>query len=109
MAASFRVGETKPLQSNLFRAVRPDATFVLIKFVLVQPVVALDDLDLLVSQTRNPADDLILGAPVLVVRNQVVNRNPAGGELHPSATIDQSDLFLHTGSLLACIEYEDSF
>ena len=55
MTASFRLGETKPLQPNLFRAVRLDMAFVPIKFVLVLPVLALDDPDLLVSQTRDPA------------------------------------------------------
>src|SRR5437870_3636388 len=105
MAASFRLGETKPLQPNLFRAVRLDTAFVLIKFVLVLPVVALDDPDLLVSQTRDPADDLVVGTPFLEVRNQVMNRDSAGGELEPSTTIDESDLFLHTGPLLACIEH----
>jgi hypothetical protein len=47
MAASFPFGKTKPLQPNLFRAVRLDTAFVLIKLVLVLPVVALDDRDLL--------------------------------------------------------------
>src|SRR5947209_3848597 len=96
MAASFRLGEPKPLQPNLFRAVRLDTAFVLIKFALVLPVVALNDPDLLVSQTWDPADDLVVGTPFLEVRNQVMNRDPAGGELEPSATIDESDLFLHT-------------
>src|SRR5689334_17530444 len=95
MAASFPLGDTKPLQPEWFRAVRLDTTFVVIQPVLVLSVVALDDRDLLVSQTGNPADDLIVGAPRLEVRNQVMNRNPAGGELEPSATINQSDLFLH--------------
>src|SRR5262245_17846729 len=95
MAASFLFRETKPLQPHLFCAVRLDTTFVLIKLVLVLPVVALDDLDLLVTQTGDPADDLVVGAPRLEVRNQVMNCNPAGGELEPSATINQSDLFLH--------------
>src|SRR5208282_3479480 len=49
VAASFPLGETKPLQPNPFRAVRPETAFVLIKFVLVLPVIALDDPDLLVT------------------------------------------------------------
>src|SRR5262249_19838636 len=92
---SFRLWETEPLRPNLLRAVSSDAALIVVELVLVLPVVALDDPDLLVTQTRDPANDLIFGAPVLEVRNQVVNRNPAGGELNPSATINQSDLFLH--------------
>jgi hypothetical protein len=107
--ASFRLWETKPLRPNLLRAVSLDAALILVELILVLPVVALDDPNLLVSQTRDPADDLVVGAPVLEVRNQVVNRNAAGGELEPSATIDESDLFLHTVSLRACIQHEDSF
>src|SRR5262245_18207954 len=95
MAASFPFGEAKPLQPNLLRAVRLDTAFVLIQLVLVLPVVALVDRDLMVSQTGNPADDLVVGAPRLAVRNEVMDGNPAGGELDPSATIDQRDLFLH--------------
>jgi hypothetical protein len=68
--------------------VRLDTALVLIKFVLVLPVVARDDADFIATQTRDPADDLIVGAPVLEVWNQVVNRNPAAGELEPSATVD---------------------
>jgi hypothetical protein len=95
MAASVPLGEANPLQPDLFRAVRLDATFVLIQLVLVLPIVALDDRDLFVSQTGDPADDLVVGAPRLEVRNQVMNGDPAGRELDPSATINQSDLFLH--------------
>ncbi len=109
MAASFPLGEPKPLQPNLFRAVGPDTPFILIKLVLVLPVVALDDPDLLVSQTGDPADNLVVGAPVLKVRNQVVNRDPACGELEPSSTIDKSDYFLHTLPLRACIEHDCLF
>jgi hypothetical protein len=101
MAASFPLGEPKPLQPNLCRAVRLDTAFILIQLVLVLPVIALDDRDLLVSQTGNPADDPVVRAPVLKVWNQVVNRNPAGGELEPSAPIDQNDLVLHTVALLS--------
>jgi hypothetical protein len=68
-AASFRLWETKPLRPNLLRAVSSDAALIHVELVLVLPVVALDDPDLLVTQTRDPADDLILGAPVLEVRN----------------------------------------
>jgi hypothetical protein len=96
MAASFPLWETEPLQPNLFRAVGPDTAFVLVKLVCVLPVLALDDPDLLVSQNGEPADDLVVGAPVLEVPNKVVNRDPTGGELEPSATIDKSDLFLQT-------------
>ena len=95
MTASFPLWETTPLQPNLLRPVRLDATFVLIKLVLVLPVVVLDDRDLVVSQAGDPVDDFVVGAPALKVRDQVVNRNPAGGELKPSAAIDQRDLFLH--------------
>jgi hypothetical protein len=95
LAASFPFWEPKPLRPNLFRAVGSDTAFVLVKLVLVFPVIALDDLDLLVSQTGEPADDLVVGAPLLEIRNQIVDRNPAGGELEPSATIDKCDLFLH--------------
>ena len=109
LAASFPLWETKTLQPNLFREIGLDAALVLVKLVLVLPVVALDDPDLLVSQTGDPADDLVVGAAVLEVRNQVVNRDPAVGELEPSATIDKRDLFLHTISLRACIEHDDSF
>jgi hypothetical protein len=49
MAVSFRLGVTEPLQPNLFRSVRLDTTLVFIKVVLVLPVVALDDRDLLGS------------------------------------------------------------
>jgi len=109
MAASLPLWETKPLQPNLFRAVGSDAALVLVKLVLVLPVVALNDPDFLVSQTGEPADHLIVGAPVLEVRNQVVDRNPAGGELEPSATIDKSDLIFHTIPLRACNEHDHSF
>src|SRR5262245_23659402 len=109
MAASVPFGEAMPLQPDLFPSVRLDATFVLIQLVLVLPVVTLDDRDLLVSQTGDPADDLVEGAPRLQIRNQVMNGDPAGGELEPSATIDQSDLFLHGSSLRACVRREDSF
>src|SRR5208337_3020871 len=108
MAASFPLWETKPLQPNLFGAICSDAALVLVKLVLVLPVVSLDDLDLLVGQTGEPADDLVVGAPVLEVRNQVVNRDPVGGELEPSATIDKCDLFLHTIPLRACIQHAHS-
>ncbi len=68
MTASFPLREPKPLQPDLFRAVDPDTPFVLIKLVLVLPVVALGDPDLLVSQTGDPADNLVVGASVLKVR-----------------------------------------
>jgi hypothetical protein len=90
--ASFRLWETKPLRPNLLRTVSLDAALILVELILVLPVVALNDPNLLVGQTRDPAYDLVVGAPVLEVRNQVVNRNPAGGELEPSATIDERDL-----------------
>jgi len=93
MTASFSLRETKPLQTDLFRAVGQDAALVIVEFVLVLPVVAFDDRDLLVSQTWEPAEDLIVRASVLKVRDQVMNRDPAGGELKPSATIDKSNLF----------------
>ena len=109
MAASFPLWETKPLQPNLFGAIGSNAALVLVKLVLVLPVVSLDDLDLLVGQTGEPADDLVVGAPVLEVRDQVVNRDPAGGELEPSATIYKCDLFLHAVSLPARTEHDDSF
>jgi hypothetical protein len=98
-----------PLRPNLFRAKGLDAALVLVKLVLVLPVVPLDDRDLLVSQTGEPAEDLVVGAPGLEVRNQVVNRDPAGGELEASATIDKRDLLLHDISLRACIEHNDPF
>jgi hypothetical protein len=72
-----------------------DTVLVVVQLVLMLPVVALDDPDLLVSQTGEPADDLLVGATFLEVGNQVVNRDPAGGELEPSATIDQCDVFVH--------------
>ena len=101
MAASFRLWETKPLRPNLLRTVSSDAALILVELILVLPAVALDDPNLLVSQTRDPADDLVVGEPVLEVRNQVVNRNPADGELEPSATIDQSNLVLYAVALLS--------
>ena len=55
MAFSFPLWEAKPLQPYLFRAVVPDLEFILVKLVLVFPVVSLDDLDLLPSQTGDPA------------------------------------------------------
>jgi hypothetical protein len=67
MATSFAIGETKLLRPNLFRAIGSDAALVLVKLVPVLPVVELDDRDLLVSQTGEPADDLVVGAPVLEV------------------------------------------
>ena len=104
--------EAKPRLAKDFRraieAVSSDAALILVELILVLPIVALHDPNLLVSQTRDPADDLVVGAPVLEVRNQVVNRNPAGGELEPSATIDESDLFLHMVSLPRAFEHEDS-
>jgi hypothetical protein len=107
--ASFRFWETKPLRPNLLRTVSLDAALILIELILVLPVEALDDPNLLVGQTRDPTDDLVVGAPSLKVRNLVVNRNPAGGELDPSAMIDESDLFLRTLCLRACIQHEPSF
>src|SRR5208337_2066141 len=109
MAVAFRLGETKPLRPNLLRAVSSDTALILVELVPVLPVVALDDRDLLVGQTRKPADDLIVGAPVLEVRHQGVDCNPAVRELEPSPTIDQSELFLHSVSARACVQHEDSF
>jgi hypothetical protein len=86
-----------------------DAALVLVKFVLVLPVVVLDDPDLLVSQTGEPAHDLLVGATLLEVRNQVVNRDPAGRELEPSATINKCDLFLHPVPLGASPEHDGPF
>ncbi len=102
MAASFPLRETKPLQTDLFRAVGQNAALVIVEFILVLPVVAFDDRDLLVSQTWEPADDLIVRAFVLKVRDQVMNRNPAGGELKPSATIDKSNVFHKKKPLHEC-------
>ncbi len=104
MAASFPPRDTKTLQADLFRAVGPDAALVIVEFVLVLPVVAFDDRDRLVSQTWEPADDLIVRAAVLKVRDQVMNRNPAGGELKPPATIDKSNLFHNKKPLHECSE-----
>jgi hypothetical protein len=109
LPASFPLWEPEALQPNPFRAIGLDAALVRVKLVLVLPVVALDDPHLLASQTGDPADDLVVGAAVLEVRNQVVNRNPAVGKLEASATIDKHDLFLHTISVHACIEHDDSF
>jgi hypothetical protein len=78
MAASFLLGESKPLRLNLPRAVRFDKALILVELVPVLPVVALDERYLLVGQTWKPADDLIIRAPVLEVWNQVVDCNPAG-------------------------------
>jgi len=94
MVASVPLGEAKPLQPNLFRAIGADAAFVLVKLVLVLLVIALDDRDLVVGQSGEPADDLVVGAPFLDVRHQVVHGDPAGGELKSSATIGERDLFL---------------
>jgi hypothetical protein len=47
MAASFRLGETKPLQPKLFRSARLYTAFVVIELFLVLPVVALYDRDIL--------------------------------------------------------------
>jgi hypothetical protein len=58
-----------PLRANLFRAVGSNAAFVLVEFILVLAVVTLDDRDLLVGQAGEPADDLVVGAPVLEVRD----------------------------------------
>jgi hypothetical protein len=96
MAGSFRLWETKSLHPNLFRAIGLDTMFVLVKLVLVLPVVARQDRDLLVRQTGDPADDFVVGGPVLEIRNQVVNRNPAAGQLKPTSTINKTDVFLHT-------------
>ena len=84
------------MQSNLFQAVGSDAALVVIELVLVLVVVALDDLDLIATETGEPADDLIVRAPFLEVRNQVVDRDPAGGKLKPSATINKTDFLLHS-------------
>jgi hypothetical protein len=101
MVVSFPLGETNPLGLNPLRAVSLDTALILVELVPVLLVVLLDDRDFLVGQTRKPADDLIVGAPVLEIGNQVVHCNPTGRELEPSATIDQSDLFLHSVSLHA--------
>jgi hypothetical protein len=60
VATSFPLGETKPLQSNLFGAMGSNATFVVVKLVLVLPVVALDDRDLVIGQSGKPAHDLVV-------------------------------------------------
>jgi hypothetical protein len=57
MATSFALGETKPLQSNLFGTMGSDPAFVRIKLVLVLQVVALDNHDLVVGQSGEPAYD----------------------------------------------------
>ncbi len=48
VAVSSPLGESKPLRPNLLRAVFSDTALVIVKFVALLPVVALDDLDLLV-------------------------------------------------------------
>jgi hypothetical protein len=60
MAASFPLWETKLLQSNLFRAISFYGALVLVKLVPVLPVVALDDRDLVVSQTGEPSDYIVI-------------------------------------------------
>jgi len=84
MAASFPLWETKPLRPNLFRVVGPDTAVVLVKLVLVLKVVALADPDLLVSQTGDPADDLVVGAPLL----GGVPGRVAPGDCSPGAPTD---------------------
>jgi hypothetical protein len=84
LAASFQLGVTKPLRPNLFRAVRSDAAFVLVEFVLMLPIVAFNDRYFLLSQSGEPADDLVVGATSLEVRNQVVNRNLTRGKARSS-------------------------
>jgi hypothetical protein len=61
---------------------------VFVELILVFKVVTLDHGDLFVTQTRQPADDLIVRAPVLKIWYQVVDRDPAGRELKPPTTID---------------------
>jgi hypothetical protein len=56
---------------------RPDTPLVLVKLFLVVPIVPLDGLDFRKIQTGEPADNLIVRAPRLKVRNQVVNGDPA--------------------------------
>jgi hypothetical protein len=60
IAASLPLGETKPLQSSLFGAMGSNATFVVVKLVLVIQVVALDDRDLFMGQTGEPTDDIVV-------------------------------------------------
>jgi hypothetical protein len=108
VAVSSQRGESNPLQQNLFRAVGLDTALILVELVVVLAVVVLDDRDLVVSQTWKPADDLIVGAPVQEVRDQVVDGNPARRELDPSATIHGSNLFLHTISVRAFFAQENS-
>jgi hypothetical protein len=96
VVALFPLGDPKALQPDLLRSVRLDAALVLIKLALVLLIVALDDRDLFVSQARNPADDLVVGAPALKIRDQIMNRDPVPRKLKSSATIEQSDLVLHT-------------
>jgi hypothetical protein len=81
MAGCLSFWNTKPLQPNLLSSMSSVASLVVIKLVLVFLIAALDDLNLIVRQTREPANDLVVGATVLKLRNQVRNGNPAGREL----------------------------
>jgi hypothetical protein len=78
MAASFPLGESKPLRPDLPRAVSTDPALILVEVVPVLSVIALHNRDLLVGQTRQPADDLMVGAPVLEIWDQVVDCNATG-------------------------------
>jgi hypothetical protein len=62
------------------------AALILIELGFVLPVIAPVDPDLLTSQAGDAAEDLVVGASFLKVGNQVLDRDPAGGELEPSAT-----------------------
>jgi len=95
LASSLPRWKPKPLCPNLFGAMGSDAAFVLVKLGLMLAIVAVDDPDLLVGQAREPADDLVVGAAFLEVGDEIVDRDPAGGELEPATTIDQCDVFLH--------------
>src|SRR5437588_4458111 len=79
---------------------RPAVLFV--EHRLVLPVVPLDDPNLLVTEGRNPADDLVVGSPSLEVVDEVQDGNTASRKLRAAAAINDLDWHVHGLSLPHC-------
>src|SRR5213592_1947121 len=57
--------------------------------------VLLHSLDFLNAQYRHDLHNLVVGAVSFEVRDEVLDGNPAGGELRPPAAIDNLDVRVH--------------
>jgi hypothetical protein len=89
----FRLGKTKSLLPNALLGPIADTAVLLIQLTLVFSIIALDDGYLLRREDGNPAHDLLEGFPALKVGDEILHGNAAGGELEPTAAIDNRNGF----------------